>query len=72
MGWGKGAGAGLPPRPCTSGLACLACLLSATCFMLQSRSYWLEIFNSYAASFNLIVLTFFEVVGVIYVYSLQW
>lgn len=40
--------------------------------MLQSRSYWLEIFNSYAASFNLIVLTFFEVVGVIYVYSLQW
>uniref|UniRef100_G1U649 Solute carrier family 6 member 18 n=1 Tax=Oryctolagus cuniculus TaxID=9986 RepID=G1U649_RABIT len=34
-----------------------------TCFMLQSRSYWLEIFNSYAASFNLIVLTFFEVVG---------
>lgn len=70
-GWGKGAGAGLPPRTCTPGLACLACLLSATCFMLQSRSYCLEIFNSYAASLNLIVFAFFEVVRVIYTYSLR-
>ncbi|XP_051683967.2 sodium-dependent neutral amino acid transporter B(0)AT3-like [Oryctolagus cuniculus] len=45
--------------------------LTATCFMLQSRSYWLEIFDSYVASFNLIVFTFFKVVGVIYIYSLQ-
>nr|XP_051686680.1 inactive sodium-dependent neutral amino acid transporter B(0)AT3 [Oryctolagus cuniculus] len=59
------------PKEALTGLACLACLLSATCFTLQSGSYWLEIFDSYAASLNLIIFAFFEVVGVIYVYGLR-
>lgn len=43
----------------------------ATSFTLQSGSYWLEVFDKYAASLNLIVFGFFEVVTVAYVYGLE-
>lgn len=56
--------------PLSPGLICLVCLLASTCFTLQSGSYWLEIFDSYVASLNLIVFAFFEVVGVVYIYGL--
>ncbi|KAG3266928.1 solute carrier family 6 member 18, transcript variant X3 [Ictidomys tridecemlineatus] len=60
------------PAPCLSpGLACLASFLLATCFTLQSGSYWLEIFDNFAASLNLIIFAFLEVVGVIYVYGMR-
>uniref|UniRef100_A0A671DPV0 Solute carrier family 6 member 18 n=1 Tax=Rhinolophus ferrumequinum TaxID=59479 RepID=A0A671DPV0_RHIFE len=36
-----------------------------------SGSYWLEVFDSHAASLNLILFAFFEVVGVAYVYGLD-
>ncbi|XP_076965527.1 inactive sodium-dependent neutral amino acid transporter B(0)AT3 isoform X3 [Callospermophilus lateralis] len=62
-------------RPCLPGnlprLACLASFLLATCFTLQSGSYWLEIFDNFAASLNLIIFAFLEVVGVIYVYGMR-
>lgn len=54
-----------------AGAACLVCFISATCFTLQSGSYWLEVFDSHAASLNLILFAFFEVVGVTYVYGLD-
>jgi len=53
------------------GLACLLCFFTATCFTLRSGSYWLEIFDQYAAALNLILLAFFEVVGVAYVYGMK-
>lgn len=56
--------AGQPRRCACAAMACLACVLPATGFTLQSGSYWLETFDSYVASVNLIVLAFFEVVGV--------
>ncbi|XP_006140192.1 inactive sodium-dependent neutral amino acid transporter B(0)AT3, partial [Tupaia chinensis] len=59
------------PKEALTGLACLVCFLSATCFTLQSGSYWLEVFDSYAASLNLLVFAFFEVVSVAYVYGLD-
>nr|XP_015107084.1 inactive sodium-dependent neutral amino acid transporter B(0)AT3 isoform X2 [Vicugna pacos] len=59
------------PKELLTGLACLVCFVSATCFTLQSGSYWLEIFDHYAASLNLILFAFFEVVGVIYVYGMK-
>ncbi|XP_040833251.1 inactive sodium-dependent neutral amino acid transporter B(0)AT3 [Ochotona curzoniae] len=58
------------PKEAFTGLICLVCLLASTCFTLQSGSYWLEIFDSYVASLNLIVFAFFEVVGVVYIYGL--
>lgn len=58
--------------PCLSpGLACLASFLLATCFTLQSGSYWLEVFDNFAASLNLVVFAFLEVVGVIHVYGMK-
>nr|XP_019600174.1 PREDICTED: sodium-dependent neutral amino acid transporter B(0)AT3 [Rhinolophus sinicus] len=59
------------PKEVLTGAVCLACFLSATCFTLQSGSYWLEVFDSHAASLNLILFAFFEVVGVAYVYGLD-
>ncbi|XP_008058900.1 sodium-dependent neutral amino acid transporter B(0)AT3, partial [Carlito syrichta] len=59
------------PKEALTGLVCLVCFLSATCFTLQSGNYWLEIFDSFVASLNLIIFAFFEVVGVIYVYGMK-
>lgn len=60
-----------PPVLPSPGLACLICFLSATCFTLQSGSYWLEVFDNFAASLNLVTFAFLEVVGVIYVYGVK-
>ncbi|XP_057564448.1 inactive sodium-dependent neutral amino acid transporter B(0)AT3 [Hippopotamus amphibius kiboko] len=59
------------PKEALTGLVCLVCFLLATCFTLQSGNYWLEIFDRYVASLNLIFFAFFEVVGVIYVYGMK-
>ncbi|XP_004621422.1 inactive sodium-dependent neutral amino acid transporter B(0)AT3 [Sorex araneus] len=59
------------PKELLTGLVCLVCFLTATCFTLQSGSYWLEIFDSYAASLNLLTLALLEVVGVAFVYGLE-
>ncbi|XP_069411863.1 inactive sodium-dependent neutral amino acid transporter B(0)AT3 isoform X2 [Ovis canadensis] len=67
---GAGGAPETPDGPCP-GLACLLCFLTATCFTLRSGSYWLEIFDQYAAALNLILLAFFEVIGVVYVYGMK-
>ncbi|XP_023562746.1 sodium-dependent neutral amino acid transporter B(0)AT3 isoform X2 [Octodon degus] len=59
------------PKEVITGLACLVCFLSATCFTLQSGSYWLEVFDNFAASLNLVIFAFLEVVGVVYVYGMK-
>ncbi|XP_032717725.1 inactive sodium-dependent neutral amino acid transporter B(0)AT3 [Lontra canadensis] len=58
------------PKEVLTGLVCLLCFLSATGFALQSGSYWLRVFDNYAAPLNLIIFAFFEVVGVAYVYGM--
>ncbi|XP_060047093.1 inactive sodium-dependent neutral amino acid transporter B(0)AT3 isoform X2 [Erinaceus europaeus] len=59
------------PKEALTGLACLTCFLLASCFTLQSGSYWLELFDRYAASINLLVFALLEVLGVAYVYGLD-
>ncbi|XP_016067991.1 PREDICTED: sodium-dependent neutral amino acid transporter B(0)AT3 [Miniopterus natalensis] len=59
------------PKEVLTGAVCLVCFLTATCFTLQSGNYWLEIFDNYAASLNLIIFAFIEVVGIIYVYGME-
>ncbi|EDL37057.1 sodium-dependent neutral amino acid transporter B(0)AT3 isoform 6 [Mus musculus] len=46
-------------------------VMTAICFTLQSGGYWLEIFDSFAASLNLIIFAFMEVVGVIHIYGMK-
>ncbi|XP_068003853.1 sodium-dependent neutral amino acid transporter B(0)AT3-like isoform X2 [Melanerpes formicivorus] len=36
-----------------------------------SGSYWIDIFDSYASSLPLLVIAFFEVVGVVYIYKMK-
>ncbi|XP_013361359.1 PREDICTED: sodium-dependent neutral amino acid transporter B(0)AT3 isoform X8 [Chinchilla lanigera] len=39
--------------------------------LATSGSYWLEVFDNFAASLNLVTFAFLEVVGVIYVYGMK-
>ncbi|XP_011385917.1 sodium-dependent neutral amino acid transporter B(0)AT3-like, partial [Pteropus vampyrus] len=59
------------PKEVLTGAVCLVCFSLATCFSLQSGSYWLEVFDNYLAALNLILFAFFEVVSVAYVYGLE-
>ncbi|XP_066480570.1 sodium-dependent neutral amino acid transporter B(0)AT3-like [Tiliqua scincoides] len=54
-----------------SGIICLSSFLMALCFTLRSGNYWLEIFDTYATSFPLIVILFFEVVGIAHIYGVK-
>ncbi|XP_074842082.1 sodium-dependent neutral amino acid transporter B(0)AT3-like isoform X2 [Carettochelys insculpta] len=59
------------PKEVLSGVICLVCFLSALCFTLRSGSYWLEVFDRYAGSLPLLIIAFFEVMGVAYVYGIK-
>lgn len=59
------------PKELLSGIICLASFLFALCFTLGSGSYWIDIFDSYAGSLPLLVIAFFEVIGVAYVYKIK-
>ncbi|NXV78578.1 S6A18 protein, partial [Atlantisia rogersi] len=59
------------PKELLSGIICLICFLVALCFTLGSGSYWIDIFDSYAGSVPLLVIAFFEVIGVVYVYKIK-
>ncbi|XP_009693873.1 PREDICTED: sodium-dependent neutral amino acid transporter B(0)AT3 [Cariama cristata] len=59
------------PKELLSGIICLICFLIALCFMLGSGSYWIDIFDRYAGSLPLLVIAFFEVIGVAYVYKIK-
>ncbi|XP_007668092.2 inactive sodium-dependent neutral amino acid transporter B(0)AT3 isoform X2 [Ornithorhynchus anatinus] len=59
------------PKEVLSGVICLTCFLTALCFTLQSGSYWLEVFDKYGASISLLILAFFEFIGIAYVYGMK-
>ncbi|NXF90305.1 S6A18 protein, partial [Eubucco bourcierii] len=59
------------PKELLSGMICLVCFLVALCFTLGSGSYWIDIFDSYASSLPLLVIAFFEVIGVVYIYKIK-
>ncbi|NWH56076.1 S6A18 protein, partial [Geococcyx californianus] len=59
------------PKELLSGIICLICFLIALCFTLGSGSYWIDIFDRYAGSVPLLVIAFFEVIGVAYIYNIK-
>ncbi|XP_066479954.1 inactive sodium-dependent neutral amino acid transporter B(0)AT3 [Tiliqua scincoides] len=59
------------PKEAISGMICLTSFLLGLCFTLRSGNYWLEVFDSYAGSLPLLVIAFFEVIGVAYVYGIK-
>uniref|UniRef100_A0A8C3URC6 Solute carrier family 6 member 18 n=1 Tax=Catharus ustulatus TaxID=91951 RepID=A0A8C3URC6_CATUS len=59
------------PKELLSGIICLISFLIALCFTLGSGSYWIDIFDRYAGSVPLLVIAFFEVIGVTYIYKIK-
>ncbi|XP_061429432.1 sodium-dependent neutral amino acid transporter B(0)AT3-like [Lethenteron reissneri] len=57
------------PKEAVTGVLCLACMLLGLVFTLSSGNYWLTVFDNYAGSVPLLVIAFFEVIGVIYLYG---
>ncbi|CAL8297702.1 unnamed protein product [Lota lota] len=60
----------IPNEIVTAGV-CLISFLVALVFTMGSGNYWLEIFNSYVGSVPLLIIAFFELIGVIYFYGMQ-
>ncbi|XP_077447386.1 sodium-dependent neutral amino acid transporter B(0)AT3-like [Stigmatopora argus] len=58
-------------REIWTGLVCLGGFLISLIFTLASGNYWVEVFNTYIGSIPLLVIAFFEVVGVAYVHGIK-
>ncbi|ROK64946.1 Sodium-dependent neutral amino acid transporter B(0)AT3 [Anabarilius grahami] len=59
------------PKELFTGLICVLSFLVALIFTLGSGNYWLEIFNSYVGSVPLLVIAFFEIIGVVCFYGMK-
>ncbi|CAL1584455.1 unnamed protein product [Knipowitschia caucasica] len=59
------------PEPLVTAIVCIICFLVALIFTLGSGNYWLEVFNAYVGSVPLLIIAFFEIIGVIYVHGMK-
>ncbi|CAI5780257.1 sodium-dependent neutral amino acid transporter B0AT3-like [Podarcis lilfordi] len=53
------------------GLICLTAFLLGLLFALRSGNYWLEMFDAYAGTLPLLIITFFELIGVVFIYGIK-
>ncbi|KAM4724799.1 inactive sodium-dependent neutral amino acid transporter B(0)AT3 [Anableps anableps] len=54
------------PHEVMTAIVCVISFLIGLIFTLGSGNYWVEVFNSYVGSVPLLIIAFFEIVGVIY------
>uniref|UniRef100_A0A8C6PJ25 Transporter n=1 Tax=Nothobranchius furzeri TaxID=105023 RepID=A0A8C6PJ25_NOTFU len=59
------------PNELVTGIICSICFLLALIFAQGSGNYWVEVFNSYVGSVPLLIIAFFEIIGVIYVHGMK-
>ncbi|KAM4550341.1 inactive sodium-dependent neutral amino acid transporter B(0)AT3 [Fundulus diaphanus] len=59
------------PHEITTAAICLLSFLTSLIFTMGSGNYWVEIFNSYVGSVPLLIIAFFEIVGVIYIRGMK-
>ncbi|XP_062384884.1 sodium-dependent neutral amino acid transporter B(0)AT3-like [Sardina pilchardus] len=59
----------MPKELFTAIVALVSCLVGLV-FTMGSGNYWLEIFNNYVGSVSLLIIAFFELVGVIFVHGM--
>ncbi|KAL0167190.1 hypothetical protein M9458_039034, partial [Cirrhinus mrigala] len=52
-------------------LTCAVSFVVALIFVQSSGNYWLALFDSYAASIPLLVITLCEIIAVVYVYGID-
>ncbi|XP_061738628.1 sodium-dependent neutral amino acid transporter B(0)AT3-like [Nerophis ophidion] len=58
------------PNEAWTALFCFLAFLISLIFAQGSGSYWVGVFNSYVGSIPLLIIAFFEVIGVVYVHSM--
>ncbi|KAK9513121.1 hypothetical protein VZT92_027992 [Zoarces viviparus] len=54
------------PNELLTAVICSIAFLTAFIFTMGSGNYWVEVFSSYAGSVPLLIIAFFEIIGVIY------
>ncbi|KAL7382827.1 hypothetical protein ABVT39_028288 [Epinephelus coioides] len=59
------------PNELATAIMCLVAFLVALIFTMASGNYWVEIFNSYVGSVPLLIIAFFEIIGVAYIYGMK-
>ncbi|XP_026528260.1 sodium-dependent neutral amino acid transporter B(0)AT3-like [Notechis scutatus] len=52
-------------------IICFASVLLGLLFTTRSGSYWIEVFDNYGGSIPLLIISLFELYGVVYVYGLK-
>lgn len=57
--------------PVFLGILCLISFGVALIFSLGSGNYWVEVFNGYVGSVPLLIIAFFEIIGVIYIRGMK-
>ncbi|XP_070795208.1 sodium-dependent neutral amino acid transporter B(0)AT3-like [Pituophis catenifer annectens] len=53
------------------GIICLSSFLLGLLFTTRSGSYWIEVFDSYGGSIPLLIISLFELYGIVHVYGLK-
>ncbi|XP_050992295.1 sodium-dependent neutral amino acid transporter B(0)AT1-like [Labeo rohita] len=59
------------PKELFTGLMCTMSFVVALVFVQSSGNYWLALFDGYAASIPLLVITLCEIIAVVYVYGID-
>ncbi|KAE8282200.1 Sodium-dependent neutral amino acid transporter B(0)AT3 [Larimichthys crocea] len=59
------------PHEVKTAIICMICFLTALLFTLSSGNYWVEVFNGYVGSVPLLIIAFFEIIGVVYVHGMK-
>lgn len=59
------------PHSAATGIIVVISFLVALIFALGSGNYWVEVFNGYVGSVPLLIIAFFEIIGVIYIRGMK-
>uniref|UniRef100_A0AAY4DB69 Transporter n=1 Tax=Denticeps clupeoides TaxID=299321 RepID=A0AAY4DB69_9TELE len=59
------------PKEVFTGLTCLVSFVIALTFSQQSGSYWVALFDTFAGSVPLLIIAFFEMIGVVMIYGMD-
>ncbi|XP_062925754.1 sodium-dependent neutral amino acid transporter B(0)AT3-like isoform X1 [Mobula hypostoma] len=59
------------PKEMITAMICLVSFLIALIFTTSSGNYWLAIFDKYGTALPILIIAFFEPIGVIYVYGIN-
>ncbi|XP_077363623.1 sodium-dependent neutral amino acid transporter B(0)AT3-like [Festucalex cinctus] len=59
------------PLQLWTGIVCLTAFLISLIFTLGSGNYWVEVFNTYVGSIPLLIVAFFEMIGVSYIHGIK-